>query len=147
MEAVLTLLGAQNQSAQLQESTGCLLQGKYMSALQVSFCYREVRSLPPQSQTQVLCETEGSGREQCSSKKSCAESAQEQMKKRKRAPHAANAFWSLWIRDSGRSRAETLPGWFRQRRRRSWRPWSRRQIITKVRTQEKANLIPWVQEV
>ena len=41
-------------------------------------------------------------------------------KKRKRAPHAANAFWSLWIRGSRRSRAETLPGLFRQRRRRSW---------------------------
>ena len=34
---------AQNQSAQLQESTGCLFQGKYMSALQVSVCYREIR--------------------------------------------------------------------------------------------------------
>ena len=86
----------------------------------------------------VFCETEGPGREQCSSKKSCVESAQQQRKKRKRAPHAANAVWSLWIRGSGRSswlvpaEAQALVGAVEQ--------------AAKARTQEKANLIPWVQE-
>ena len=40
-------------------------------------------------------------------KTTSAESAQEQRKKRrKKDRHAANAFWSLWIRDSRRSREE-----------------------------------------
>ena len=52
---------------------------------------------------------------------------------------AANAFWSLWIRASRKSRRELQSGSFQQRRKQSCRPWNRQQVITKAKIQEWAS--------
>ena len=65
------------------------------------------------------------------------ESAQEHAKKKEdKALHAANAFWSLWIHTSKKSRGE------QQRRKQLWRPWNKQQIVPKANTNKKKPLHP-----
>ena len=51
-----------------------------------------------------------------------------------------------FVIEGDRGEKRSLPGSFRQGHKQSWRPWSRQQITTKAKIQEKANPIQWVRE-
>ena len=135
------ILFAQNQGAWLQESDNSAFFKATRVHGAILFCFRKVckRSLSPQSQTQVLCETDGCFDASHVLARRSAPSPPKNRGKRggKNALHAANAFWRF--RESGRSRGETRPGSSPQRRKHSWRPWSRQQVITKAKIQERAS--------